>query len=215
MKKVIIFIVFSLLLTTPAWAQNTKKEQLQNKWQEMKTSREQMQEEFRNKVETLRNELKEKIQAKKEELRQQLQKIKDQKKREIVERIDQRIDTLNQHLLNHFSDVLEHLEKVLTKITTRTDKAEANGKDVSKVRTAIQKAKDAIAASRTAIEEQAKKTYTIALENEETLRLEVGKTRQALHGDLAKVRETVFAARQAVKNALIELRKINKVDEEI
>lgn len=213
MKKVVILITFSLLLVLPVWAQTTTPGQLQNKWQEMKALKEQKQNEFRNKVKTLRTELKDKIQAKQEELKQRLQKIKDENKKKIVEKIDQNIDLLNEKILNHFSNVLEHLENVLSKISSRADKAEANGRNVEDVKIAIQAAHDAIAASRSAIEVQTKETYTIAVSTENTLRLEVGKTRQALHDDLVKVRETVFVAREAVKKTAAELHKIQGIDE--
>lgn len=213
MKKIIILIAFSLLLVSPVLAQTTTAKRFQDKQTELKNLLQQKKIEFQSRIELRRTELKDKIQAKREELKQRLQNIKDENKKKIVERIDQNIDALNEKILNHFSNVLEHLENVLAKIVSRTDKAEINGRDVTSVEAAIQAAGAAITASRSAIEIQTNKIYTIATSTEDTLRLEVGKARQALHDDLVRVRDAVFAAREAVKKAAAELHKIQGVDE--
>ena len=130
-----------------------------------------------------------------------------------MEKINQQIEELNDRQLKHFSDVLEKLEKVLEKIGTRTDRAEERGVDVAAVRAAIEAANTAIAASRSAIEVQAAKTYVIEITGEETLKMNVGKARQALHADLAAVRETVKAAHGAVKKTAVTLAQIPRIDE--
>ncbi len=110
------------------------------------------------------------------------------------------------------SQVLYKLEKVLDNIGTRAGKAEANGRDVSAVKTAITDAQNAIATSRTAIQTQAGKTYTIVINTENTLRQDVGQARQALHTDLVKIRDTVKAAYDAVRKAATTLAQIQNVD---
>ena len=93
----------------------------------------------------------------------------------------------------------------MERIGSRADKAEANGRDVSSVRTLITEATGAINAARQAIQEQSGKTYIIAVNTEEFLKTDVGRTRQALHTDLVKVRQVVFAARDAVRKAAVAL----------
>ena len=101
----------------------------------------------------------------------------------------------------------------MEKIGPRTDRAEDRGVDVAAVRAAIEAANTAIAASRSAIEVQAAKTYVIEITGEETLKMNVGKARQALHADLAAVRETVKAAHGAVKKTAVTLAQIPRIDE--
>ncbi|MBI2048810.1 MAG: hypothetical protein HYT30_02680, partial [Parcubacteria group bacterium] len=98
-------------------------------------------------------------------------------------------------------------------IGSRMEKAEANGRDVSAVKTAIAAAKTAIASARAAIEVQSKKTYDVAISTEDKLRPDVGKAREALRNDLVKVRETVFAARDAVHKAATTLGQVQGVNE--
>lgn len=169
--------------------------------------------EFKDKIQVKREEVKGKIEAKRTELKQNLAKIKDERKKAAAERIYQELNKLNERTMNHFVDVLNHLEKILGKIKDRTAKAETNGRDVSAVRTAISDAEQAIAASRAAVETQSKKTYDFTFNSEETLRLNVGKVRQQLRDDVSAVRKTVFDAREAVRKAATTLAQIPKVDE--
>src|SRR3989338_7449761 len=169
--------------------------------------------EFKEKIQVKREEVKGKIEAKRAELKQNLAKIKDERKKAVAERIYQELNKLNERTMNHFVDVLNHLEKTLEKIKDRTAKAETNGRDVAAVRTAISDAEQAISASRSAVEIQSKKTYDFTFDSEETLKLNIGKARQALHSDISGVRKTVFDAREAVRRAATTLAQIPKVDE--
>ncbi len=188
------------------------RQEFQNRMKEANALREQKQNEFKEKIENKREEVKNKIQAEREELKQNLQKIKDERKKEIVVRIADNINALNERILKHFSDVLAHLESVLGKIASRADKAAANGRDITAVQAAINDANKAITASRAAIEAQAAKTYEITVNAEDALKQDVGKARRLLHSDLVAVRETVFAAREAVKKAAQALYQISGID---
>ncbi|KKR89118.1 MAG: hypothetical protein UU85_C0003G0035 [Candidatus Wolfebacteria bacterium GW2011_GWA2_42_10] len=188
-------------------------EEFKEKRLEAKNLIEQKREEFKNTIEEKRAQLQSQIQKNREDLKNRLIKIKDERKKQTVERINNQINELNERRLDHFSDVLEKLEKVLDRIGSRADKAEAHGLDISAVRTAITEANNVIAASRAAIAAQAGKTYTIIISTEAALRTDVGKTRQVLHDDLTKVQETVKAAREAVKKAAVTLAQIPRVDE--
>jgi len=172
-----------------------------------------MKHEFKTNVQERRTELKDLIQNKREALKEQLQKVKDERKKAAVERIDIRLDELNERMTNHFSSLLDKLEDVLTRVSSRADKAEEKGLSVSSVRTAVTEALSAIEAARTAVTDQTGKTYTIVVSSEDNLRVDVGKARQALHGDLAKVRETIRTAHEAVKSAAVLLAQIHRIDE--
>lgn len=187
-------------------------EQFKQKRDEAKQIIEAKRGEFKQKVEAKRAELKDKIQAKREELKERLVKIKDERKKQVVEKVDARLDEINKNRLDHFSAVLEKLEKILANIGNRAGKAEANGKDVSAVKTAITDATNAIAAARLAIQTQAGKTYKIEINTEDKLRVDVGNARQALHADLVAVQDKVKAAREAVHKAATTLAQIQGVD---
>lgn len=171
-------------------------------------------EELRGQIEEKREELQARIKTAREDLRERLEKIKDEQKKQRVERIADQIDALNRRLTDHYLEVLERMEKVLEGILARAMRAEERGLEVSVVRAAVDEAHNAIEASRTAIAEQVAKTYTIEVSTEEELRVDVGKARQALHADLAEVRDTVRAAHNAVRNAAVILAQIPRIDEE-
>ena len=115
--------------------------------------------------------------------------------------------------MDHFSAVLEKLEKILDRISSRTDKAEANGRDVTAVRTAIAEATNAIASARTAIQNQAGKVYSSEVSAESALRADTEKIRQSLRDDLTAVQKAVKIAQEAVRKAAVSLAQIPKVDE--
>lgn len=170
--------------------------------QERKEVRKDRQEVRSQKIETARQELKEKVQG-----------VREARKKKIVENIYEQVNALNERLTNHFSAVIDQIEVVLGRIENRADKAEANGLDVLAVRAAITEAKDAITASRSAIDAQSEKVYTFEVTGEETLRQDIGVARQALHSDLVQVRQTVVAAREAARKAAVALAQIPRVDE--
>jgi len=170
-----------------------------------KQEMDQKREEFKNRIEETRENIKTEIEQKREELKQRLERIKDERKKEVVEKIDGNMDELNERLLKHYSSVLEKLGEVLVRIAERTDSAEERGVDVSTVRAAIAEANESIAAARAAIEVQAEKTYSIQITGEEALKIDVGKTRQALHNDLSKTRNVVKLAHETVRDAAIAL----------
>lgn len=191
----------------------TLKQEFEAKREEARKSLESKKEEFKNKIETRREEAKLKIETQKKELKAKLAKIKDERKKQIIERVYNQINELNKRRMDHFSAVLERLEKVLDGISGRTAKVEANGVNVAAVKTAITGATSAIAASRTAIANQAGKVYALVVNTEDSLRVDVGKIRQTLHDDLTGVQETVKTAREAVHKAATILAQIPKVNE--
>ncbi|OGG43139.1 hypothetical protein A3G50_01815 [Candidatus Jorgensenbacteria bacterium RIFCSPLOWO2_12_FULL_42_11] len=189
------------------------KKEFEAKRTEAKNLLESKKEEFKIKAEAKRKEVKSKIEAKKTELKERLVKIKDERKKQIIERIYNQVNELNKRRLDHFSAVLEKLEKVLDRISNRAAKAEANGVDIAAVKIAITEATNAIAASRTAIVNQAGKVYTLVIGAEDALKTDIGKIRRALHDDLTVVQETVKTSREAVHKAATILAKIPKVNE--
>jgi Mg2+ and Co2+ transporter CorA len=189
------------------------KEEFEAKRQELKNLMEQKQTELRNQIQAKREELKSQIEAKRTELKNRLAKVKDENKKRIVERVYNQINELNKRMTDHFLNVLEKLEKALERISSRAAKAEANGRDISAVRTAINEATNAIAVSRTAVQNQAAKIYALTINTENTLKTDVGKIRQTLHSDLMAVQKIIKSVQEAVRKAATTLAQIPKVDE--
>ncbi len=188
------------------------KQSVQERRAELKTQIQEKRDEFKKTIETKREELKTKIEAQKETLKTRLKAIKDDRKKQIVERVADNMNNLNQRMTDHFSNVLNQIEDVLNHVSSRADKAEANGKNVTAARTAIANAKIAITAARTAVANQAGKAYSPTVTTESTLKNDVGALRKTLYEDLKKVQDVVKAARDAVRQAAVTLAQIPNVD---
>jgi DNA repair exonuclease SbcCD ATPase subunit len=230
MKKIAIFLIALAILglgiiafaqtTTPRlWERIREKprisaQEFQRNREEIKKQIEQIRLEFRNQIQEKREEMKTRIEALKAQLREKLRERISERKREIVERIYNRINALNERITNHYMDVLDHLEKVLERIESRTAKAKLNGRDVSSVEAAIEKAHQAINTAREAVKAQAEKVYEPPeVTTEANLKLDVGKLRKQLHDDLKAIEKLVKDARDAVREAAVALAQIPKVDE--
>jgi len=230
MKKIVIYCALISLIGGIALAQGALQketllerikttpkitpQQFSKEREEIKKLNEKKQLEIRENIQKKREERKVKIDALKEQLREKIKQKISAKKQEIVERVYERINALNDLITNHYLNVLDRLEKILERIESRTAKAKLNGKDVSQVETAIEKAHQAINSAREAVKTQAEKVYQPPeITGEEKLKLEVGKLRKQLHDDLKAVEKLVKEARDAVRQAAVALAQIPKVDE--
>ena len=171
-------------------------------------------EELQKDMKERRDVAREKILLERDALREKLGTIRDERKRGIVERADKRLEEIANTEINGFTRVLDNLDKVLEKIDSRADKAEANGKNVSSVRTAITNAENLLKTARDLVTAQASKTYPINVTTEQKLGEAVSAARLALHADLKKVRDAIQKARKAVTDANSVLRAIPGVDSE-
>lgn len=167
------------------------------------------------------------IKANREKLREEVKNMRDEKKKEVVVRVNDSLNNLNQVQTNRFGEYLNKLDEILTRIGTRTLKAEQAGKNVDAVKTASADATNAIAAARLAVATQAGKVYTFsvplavssstasstATSSVMYLKDNVFQARQKLHDDLVALRDKVFAARDAVHKAAVELGKIEGIDD--
>ena len=213
MRKIIIILAVCAI-AVPVFAQtqpsvgtrlDALKKENQDVIESMRGEMKQRQAEFKEMMAVQRIAVKRSIDAKRADLQKRLATIRDERKKKLVEKIDAQMDALNERWTDHFSNVTDHLEVIVVKIEERTAQAETRGRDGSGVKNAVADAKSAIAASRTAVATQAGKTYGIAVSTEDSLRVEVGKARKALHDDLASVRDTVKSAREAVHKAAVAL----------
>ena len=172
--------------------------------------------------------LREKAESRVKEMRQKVQekiaRIKDAKKQEAATKITNQLERVNKVWTEHFSNVLDRLDAILQKITSRTQKAKENGKDVAAVESAIQKAQVAIKTARDAVALQAQKSYVIdastAGEGEDqealvaSLRAAFKALKEQLMADLKALRDGAMKdARTAVADALKTLISIPGVDQ--
>lgn len=172
-------------------------------------------EEANKRFEEARKEAKAKVETRRAELKERLGQMKDERKKNIALRADKELNRINERWTTHFLNVLNHLNDILGKVELRAEKAKANGKDVAATAAAILKAKQAIAAAKTAVEEQAKKSYVVVFKSEEKLKDAFKAQRDLLHKDLFGLRDGLMKdARKAAQDALQSLRGIPKVDEE-
>lgn len=169
---------------------------------------EQKREVFRHNLAERQENAREEREQKRQELRERLAQIQDERKRQIVERIASQFHEINERLTNHFLAVLNRLEDILSKIQARADRLAQNNVDTSSVNAAIDKAMGTIETTKAAIREQVGKVYEITIEGEDTLRANVGQTRQLLGNDLKAIHELVRQAYAAVKEALEALKNL-------
>ncbi len=154
-----------------------------------------------------------KLTKNKDELKKKLAKIKDEKKQKVVLRINDNIALANQRILSRFSTALDKLAAIINKLDKKGQELAQKGTDVTTLNDAIKKADAAIASARTAIQTQAALTYTISISTDTNLGQDVSKTRQALHDDITKVRDTILTARDAVKDAAKVYRALVPADD--
>lgn len=176
--------------------------------QEVVADIQQKREDWQDRIKAERERLKAVVETRKAELKAKVEAFKDRGKGEIVQRLDAAFDAINGKWIAFFTASVNRIENVLDAIASRTDKAEAAGKDVTAVRARIEAATDAIASARAAIEAQAGKDYTLRIGSEETAKADVAGIRKQLGDDLQAVRAAVRAAFDATKAAAEALKAI-------
>ncbi len=204
-----------------AMRENPTPENRQQFLEEAKMMRGKMQEENKmtrekrmTDVKKRREDAKTKLEEYRKTLKEKLGKIKDERKKGAVERIDKNLDALNAKVTARMTATLKVLEDNMTKIDSRTDKAEASGKDVTLVRFALTTADGLIKKAHDAVDAQAAKTYPITITTEDKLGPAVSATRKTLNDDLHKVRTAIEEARKALHDAVFALKGIPGVNTE-
>ena len=187
-----------------------KRTEIKARLEERKANLNARKQEFETKVETKKEEFKRNVEAKKEELKKKLEIVKDEKKKQTVEKLDEKMREINDKRVSQLTEKITHLDEILVKISSRADKVEANGTDVSVVRVAIINAETVIASARTAVANQASKIYVVTINSEENLKSDVGATRQKLQADLSIVNEALKKALESVKMASQSLSSLAK-----
>ncbi len=181
----ILFPLFLLIFVSVANAQTAT-----DAASKLKLQKTELRQQIKDVVAAKKLETKTIVATKREEFKTKLQTIRDEKKKALVERIDTKLSNINSKHTDRFTQVLSNLQILLDNISPNAD-------------TAIAQA--AIDSAKTAVENQAAKTYAITISSENTLRLDVGTITSQLREDLVVAHKLVIAAKQKVQT----LRKNN------
>lgn len=160
--------------------------------------------EFKLKLEKRENEIKNKIASREAELKEKLAEFKNKKKATIAERVSTNLNTININRVAALTKNLDTMDNLLTKVKTRVANAKANGKDVSKIETAIASVESSLSSARGALVTQAGKDYTLVVSDESKVKDDAKAKRDALFTDLKSVHEKVKTVRQALIDAIKE-----------
>jgi len=171
------------------------------RWEELKNAREASWEAKRAEVKTT-------VQEKREAVKARLTAISDERKKKIIERIQEKLGNMNEQRTGHFQKVLERLSTILDKITSRTEKAKAEGKNVTGVESAIASARSFIATAEDAVAVQKNKIYQVTATSDSTAKNEVGSAVKQLQSDLQSVQKIVEDARSAVHNVYTQIKSV-------
>ncbi len=189
-------------------------QELRAKQQELRESFEERRSEFRETLEEKKVELHKQLDQKKVEVRERVRVIvADEQKQVIIERVYDKVNALNERFAGRSTEVLDKLDVVLSNVVSRTDKAEAVGRDVDLVRSAVTEAQNMLVAARALVAEQAQKSYSFEISSEETLRSDVGESRDRLQENLEGVKEKIREVHSAIREAAVALAQIPNVDD--
>jgi hypothetical protein len=184
--------ILSPTVTTPT---NPRRQELQ---QQLRETRTKAREEYKTQMQQLREQFKERLAT-----------ITDKRKKQIIERIDGKISTVNERSTNRMETIITKLTALLNRVKEKAATAKQNGNDTATLDTAILNGENALASAAAAVSAQQEKEYVIQFKDEATAKSSVGAVLKQLHADLQAVNQTVLAARQAVQEAVRELKQLS------
>lgn len=171
-------------------------------------------EEAKQMFEVRREEAKQMMETKREEFKKKLEVVRDERKKQIAGKLFEDLNKLNAKATDNMVKAVDQIEGVLNRILNRSEKASANGENITGVIAAGEAAKIAIREARAAIQTQAAKVYSApTTTSETTLKSDLGGVRDVLRSDLGVIKTKVKSARDAVQSAAVSLAQIPKVDE--
>lgn len=122
-------------------------------------------------------------------LKAKLAAFKDKRKAELTQKISNHLNKINQNQTQQMLRNLDNMSKILDKLEV-----------IINNNTAIVSARQTIAMSSAAVNEQAQKDYTIQVSSESAVKSNAKAQRDQLHKDLQAVRKDVIDAKQSVYN---------------
>ena len=204
--SVLILSLF-ILFTALSFAQETNTTETALQQRPVRTA--QVKEDIFERIAEKRAEVKEKNAIRKAEFSERVEEITDEAKKAAVERINTALETINENKTTRWATALDKLSEILERIKTKLEALEAEGSDISAATELVTNAESAIASATTAVEAQAGKTYTLEIEDEQTLGQVVRSAIQQFKTDLRTTLAVVTGARDAVRQAARGLAQIN------
>lgn len=203
-KKVLVLILFALFLTPlyPVYAQTAASSPAYfpaGRIQQI--AKDKAQNTRENEIEK-RQTVKERIASRSALLKEKLAKFKDKRKANLAEKINNILNQINERRTTHFSNVLNKMTEILSRLQEKVNTASTNGKDMTTANAAITDAQNAISSASAAVAVQKDKDYTIEATSEATIKQDAAAARNALHSDLQSVHNLVVQARQATAKAI-------------
>lgn len=137
----------------------------------------------------------------------------DKNKSSIVENLYSNFNKINSKFTDKWVGVLNQFSRILNGISSRADKADLNGADVSGIRAAVIKANSEINVASKALAVQAAKDYQIKVTTAKGLKTAALSVRDQLDKDLQAVKLLVVAANDDAVMALSLLQAIPNIDQ--
>lgn len=166
------------------------------------------QEKFRLTFEVHKASAEARLQERKEEFEAKLAEFKDETKKQKVEYIQTHFDDLNIKLTDRATETIMKISELLDRVIEKTQDEKINGKDTTKVDSAIVATQMAITEAQSLISSQLSKTYVMSVSAETNVRADALSIKHALASDMKTLHESVVAVRKALNIAIRELAKV-------
>ena len=163
------------------------KEAIQLKRQEIKSNIQQKREEVRSNIEEKRQEIESKIEERREEIKLKFQQKRTEVAKAVIERQTKHADNLN---------------KIITRIQTKTTELESAGKDVSAIQTEITNAQNYLAQALIGITTSTDILNSISQDN-------ISNQFSTLKDSIRKTHQDLVATQQALRKSINEAKKIS------
>ncbi len=161
----------------------------------------QRREEARSNGSQIQSEAQLELDAQRQAFRQRLLQVQDTSKQKALERIDNKIQVTNQSVTDRFTDILEDLESINTRVESKAKELSTSGKDTQALEGAIADATSALSAAKAAVRVQSSKDYTIEIGSDETLKSQATQTVASFRTDISTLRDQIEEAKTDVVNA--------------
>lgn len=132
------------------------------------------------------------LQENQERIRTEAERLLKPDKVEIVERLSERINFINDKITDAYLRHLDSIDKVLTKIVSRLDKAEKSGSDVSELRLKVVAAMETMNLVREEVLAQKEKVYSVRIDSAETVGQAFSQARNDLREDHDRLKREVI-----------------------
>lgn len=162
------------------------------------------------KIEEIRTSKKEEIDKKMGEFNTKLKTVKDAAQVTILQGLVEKFDAINVKWVDAWKVGLDKLSKILDKMDTSAADLKSSGKDITAYETAAKNARAKIADSEALLEEQAGNYYIFTVSSVSGLGKEVKDLSSQFKKDIQSTQVSVKAAKEAVKAAFAEFRKLTE-----